>query len=166
MKAMQMFKLDFNKIEPSIIGRMPEAESEWHEKCGLHISTIRNYACSFLEKSGLYDKMLENDKYYTRRFGKYEESKVENGEEFIYIHYPNGIMKISRLHGKDVLFFDNPNYKQNIAKPKDPGPCTSSRCENSWIYSFGTAYPCSHCMDIESYKLQLKDYNAINGEEA
>ena len=88
MKAMQIFKLDVAKIKPSIIGKTPEAESEWHEKCGIHISTMRKYAWSFLEKSGIYYEMLENDKYYTQRFGKHEESKIENGEEFLYIHYP------------------------------------------------------------------------------
>jgi len=166
MKAMQIFKLDVDSINPVIIGKAPEAESEWHKKCGIHVSTMRKYAWLFLEKSGIYYEMLENDKYYTQHFGKYEESKIENGEEFLYIHYPNGIMKMSRVHGKEILFFKNPIYGKNIDKPKDPGPCKTKSCENSWIYSFGTAYPCSHCIEIESYKLQLKDYNANNGESA
>ena len=163
MKACEKLNIDISTIEPEVIGVTDEAISDWHQKVGIHSSSLRQYAWKFLLESGLYEDLLEDDKYFVRNFGKGEESKVEDGEEFLYIHYPNGIVKLSTLHGKEVLFFRNPEYG-NLEKPVDPGPCTSG-CDNGSFYSFGTLYPCSHCTEVQRYQLKLKDWQQLNQTE-
>jgi hypothetical protein len=167
MKACEKLNIDITNIYPIIIGKTRDAESEWNKNVGFHISTLRNMAWGFLTESGLYDEMLEDDKYFTRRFGKGEDDVKIKGEldsSYLDIHYPNGIMRLYYKHAKHVLFFRNPEYSQNMKKPVDPGPCTSG-CSDGSFYNFGTLYPCSQCTEIERYELKLKDWKQQKGEE-
>ena len=166
MKACEKLSIDIKNIYPVIIGRTGDPETDFNARCGYHISTLRNMAWGFLTDSGLYDEMLEDDKYFTRRFGKGEDNNKIKGDldaSYLDIHYPNGVMRLYYKHNRHVLFFRNPEYGNNLKRPQDPGPCTSNGCENGSIYSHGTLYPCSHCIDIERYNLKLADWNKING---
>ena len=78
MKACEKLSIDIKNIYPIIIGRTGDPETDFNARCGYHISTLRNMAWRFLTDSGLYDEMLEDDKYFTRRFGKGEdENKIK-----------------------------------------------------------------------------------------
>lgn len=165
MKACEKLNIDITNIYPVIIGRTRKPESDWNERVGFHISTLRSLSWDFLVNHGLYDEMLEDDKYFTRRFAKGEDDNKIEGDlnaSYLDIHYPNGIMRLYYKHNRHVLFFRKPGYGKNIEKPKDPGPCNSG-CEKGSFYSFGSLYPCSHCMEVERYKLKLKDWEISKG---
>ena len=160
MKACEKLNIDITKIYPIIIGKTRKAESDWNERVGFHISTLRSLSHDFLVDHGLYEEMLEDDKYFTCQFAKGEDDNKIKGDlnsSYLDIHYPNGIMRLYYKHNRHVLFFRKPGYGKNIEKPTDPGPCKSG-CENGSFYNFGTLYPCSHCMEIQRYKLKLKDW--------
>jgi len=169
MKACEKLNIDISNIYPVIIGKTESAKTEWNASVGYHISTLRNYAWKFLISSGIYEEMFEDDKYFTRSIGKYEKNSHESpmrnlDEAYVDIHYPNGIMRLYYQHNRHVLFFRDPNYGKNMEKPQDPGPCNSG-CENGSFYNLGTLYPCSHCMEIQRYKLKLKDWEQSTGGE-
>lgn len=161
MQACEKLNLDITNIYPVILGKTGAAKTAFHEKHGHHISELSKYSDRFIIESGLYDEMNRDDQYFTRNFGKYTKEShlypsMNLNEAYVDIHYPNGIMRLYFEHGRHALFFKDPNYGKNLQKPKDPGPCTSG-CDNGIFYSFGTSYPCSHCMEIQRYKLKLKD---------